>query len=307
MTKDMLGANAGLVVAVVLWGAQVPLINFIADRYDPYFLAMLRFAGAAPLLLLALKLSERGPVLRGLNIGWIFALGAAVAAFGTLYTAGIAWSHPLTAAVLSAMSPITATLVAWAVLGSRPSRLLAFAILIVASGGVLSTVDFTQADMFGLRGGEPLILAGAACWSWFSIEAQRRLPGASQIRISALAVSAASFYLIIVYLVAGAAGLTRGSLTDATTADAGVFAMMIFGVAFLGIFLWNYGVARLGIVVASLYLNLIPLAALSVSLALGYHPRGEQLLGGAVVLAGVTLAQLGPRIFQSPPTSGISS
>lgn len=303
----MFGATGGLVLTMIAWGAQVPLISLISDRYDPYMLAAIRFAGGAPLLLLVLRLTERGPLFAGLPLRWLAGLGVAVAAFGTLYTAGIANAHPVTAAVLSAMSPATATLVAWAVLGSRPTLLTTVAVVVVALGGVLATVDFDYPETFRLRGGEVLILIGSACWSWYSIEAQRRLPGASQLRITATVMSVAAVFLAIIYVCAGAAHVTRGSLGDATPADLGIFAMMIVGVVVVGSFFWNYGVARLGVVIASMYLNLIPVIALLVSISLGYHVRFEQLLGGGIVLAGVTLAQAGPQILRFRRRQGAES
>ena len=55
---------------------------------------------------------------------------------------------------------------------------------------------------------------------------------------------------------------------------------------------WNYGVRLIGVVVATLYLNLIPLATLATAMLLGIEPRPLQLVGGAIVLAGVVQAQL---------------
>lgn len=292
----MIRANLGLLLTVLIWGAQVPLINLMAERYDPYLLALIRYAGAVPLLLVALRLTERGPLLAGLSLRWLLSLGAAVAAFGTLYTLGVALSHPVTAAVMGAMSPAIAALVAWAVLRSPPSVRVAAALLLVAAGGLLTTVDLSYAGTFRLRGGEGLILLASACWSWYSIEAQRRLKGASQMRISALTLIFTSVVLLAVYGVAAALGQTYGALGQATLADCGAFALFIVGVVMIGLLLWNFGVSRLGVVVASMYLNLIPIAALLVALALGYEPRLEQLVGGAIVLAGVVLAQYGHRL-----------
>ena len=137
---------------------------------------------------------------------------------------------------------------------------------------------------------------GPVCWSWYSIEAQRRLKGASQIRISALTLIFTTFFLLLAYGLAAAFGQTYGSVMDATLTDLGAFALFIVGVVLIGLLLWNFGVSRLGVVVASMYLNLIPVAAVLAALALGYRPRGEQLIGGAVVLSGVVLAQYGHRL-----------
>ena len=58
------------------------------------------------------------------------------------------------------------------------------------------------------------------------------------------------------------------------------------------VFLWNFGVSRLGVVVASLFLNLVPVSAVLIAAAMGTAPTLTQLVGGLLVLAGVLQAQL---------------
>jgi drug/metabolite transporter (DMT)-like permease len=70
-----------------------------------------------------------------------------------------------------------------------------------------------------------------------------------------------------------------------------IFLYMGAFVAGIGVMMWNFGVQRLGIVIASIYLNLIPVVAVSITVALGTRPRVEQLAGGVLVLAGVGLGQ----------------
>jgi drug/metabolite transporter (DMT)-like permease len=59
--------------------------------------------------------------------------------------------------------------------------------------------------------------------------------------------------------------------------------------------LWNYGVSRLGVTVATLQLNLEPVFAVLVGVALGAAAGWLQILGGLVVLAGVIWVQMAPR------------
>lgn len=54
---------------------------------------------------------------------------------------------------------------------------------------------------------------------------------------------------------------------------------------------WNPGVKRLGVAVASMHLNLIPLVAALTAVSPGFEPRVEQLVGGLLVVAGVLQAQ----------------
>jgi drug/metabolite transporter (DMT)-like permease len=55
----------------------------------------------------------------------------------------------------------------------------------------------------------------------------------------------------------------------------------------VGGILWNFGVSRIGIVRASLYLNLIPISGLLCAAAFGNYPSLRQLAGCLLVLLGV--------------------
>ena len=59
-----------------------------------------------------------------------------------------------------------------------------------------------------------------------------------------------------------------------------------------GLLGWNYGVRQLGVVVASLFLNFVPAFTILITTLQGRPPTTMQLLGGALVLAGVLQSQL---------------
>jgi drug/metabolite transporter (DMT)-like permease len=60
----------------------------------------------------------------------------------------------------------------------------------------------------------------------------------------------------------------------------------------LGNVLWNIGVARLGIAAGGMWQNTVPVFAVLISLVgYGVVPTASQVLGGAVVLAGVAWMQ----------------
>ena len=60
----------------------------------------------------------------------------------------------------------------------------------------------------------------------------------------------------------------------------------------LGNFFWHYGVSRIGVVVASMFNNLLPVAAVAVTVLMGGRFTWWQLLGAAVILVGVFSAQM---------------
>jgi len=59
----------------------------------------------------------------------------------------------------------------------------------------------------------------------------------------------------------------------------------------LGGLFWNIGANRLGVAVASLWVNLVPFFAILWSMAYGFRPNAYQIVGGLVALAGVVYMQ----------------
>jgi drug/metabolite transporter (DMT)-like permease len=291
----MLLANLGLLVTAFAWGSQIPLMTVLFQHWDPYFLAAVRYVLAVPVLLLILAIVEplRG-IGRALAGRRLWMLGVLLGAFVPLYSLGIAHSNPNTAAILSAAGPVVAAVVAWAGFRIPLERAMPPAIVLAAAGGALATYDRSRADdLFDLRGGELLIILASAIWACYSLAAQRWLAGWSQLRISALTLLPGAVVACGVYLVSAAVEVTPlppPAPRDAV--DVGLLAWLVLVSVVAGTLGWNYGVRHLGVVVASLYLNLIPLFAIAIATILGTPPTAMQVLGGALVLSGVMQSQL---------------
>ena len=303
----MLAANSGLLLTMLIWGAFIPVLNLVFDRWDPWSLAAIRYWIALPFLALVIWLRGNKPLLppgmdwRRLAIIGGFGFGG----FGGLYTLGVAYANPITAAIFSAAAPAVAMLVAWWGYGSRPAPGTGLALLLAFAGGLMAMVDWQRAgNPFDLQGGEIFLLLSSVCWTWYSIEAQRTLPGLSQLQITFLTMIPAAAVLTGAYLLAAFLGAAHLPMPEPTPLDWLLFFYMGIGVAGIGVMAWNFGVQRLGVVIASIYLNLIPVVAVSISIAFGTRPRLEQLLGGVLVLAGVVLAQL--RSFAQKRADGAS-
>ena len=287
-------ANLGLLATMLIWGAFIPALNLVFDRWDPWSLAVIRYWIALPLLGFAIRLGRTGSLLPGgLNWRRLFLVGGlGFGGFGGLYTLGVAHSNPITAAILSAATPLIAALVARFGYGTSFAPGARSALLLAFCGGLLAMVDWrATGNPLKLQGGEILLIMAAICWSWYSVEAQRVLTGLSQIQITFLTMIPAAAVLTATYLIAGMVGAAHLPMPRPTGGDLLLFLYMGVFVAGIGVMMWNFGVQRLGIVIASIYLNLIPVVAVSITVALGTRPRAEQLAGGVLVLAGVGLAQ----------------
>lgn len=292
----MLRANLGLLFTVFTWGTMIPCINFMVPRWEPFFLTTSRYLVAAPIFLLIVALIERRPGLARALVDWrIWVLGAiGVGLFGPLLLVGIAWSHPITAAVLAAMAPALNAAVAWLGFGEPLERSALPAMGLAVAGGLIATYDPAGAEgPFALRGGEILVIAGTICWAWYSLAAQRWLPGWSQLRVAGTTIATGSVCSALIYCLAAATGLAPFlPAMPLSAVDAGLFAWMTIGPVIIGFFLWHYAVRRMGFVVASLFLNLVPVVAVLLTTLQGVYPTAMQLAGGTLVLAGVLHSQL---------------
>ena len=75
-----------------------------------------------------------------------------------------------------------------------------------------------------------------------------------------------------------------------SSAIGGVLSSLGIGLAYL---IWYYGVRQIGNTRTATYSNLVPVVALAAAwIQLGEVPAAGQLLGAAVILGGITLAQV---------------
>jgi drug/metabolite transporter (DMT)-like permease len=87
------------------------------------------------------------------------------------------------------------------------------------------------------------------------------------------------------------AGLAGGLPDTISTLSIGYLVWVcVFGVA-VAVLMWNYGVSRLSLPIASLHMNAAPVVAVLTSWALGRPPTALQVLGGVVVLSGIVYMQ----------------
>jgi len=292
----MLAANLGMLLVALSWGTMIPSMTHLLVGWDPFFLAAARYCMPIPPMLLLLRVVEgRSPWFAGMAPWRWWLLGTVgIGLFAPLFTVGIQHSNPVTAVILSASSPVVTAFVGWIAYRLPMPRKMIPGILLTIIGCAYATYDPTLSGTpFDIRGGELFIIAAQACWAWYSITAQRWLLGCSQIRITTMTTVTASATLIGAYLVAslfGAAQLPPAVPTSAF--DYGLFIWLALVPVMIGNILWHYGVNKLGAVIAALFMNLMPITAILITATMGIAPTMQQMIGGALVLAGIMLAQL---------------
>lgn len=283
-------AGAGLVLTMVMWGSMFPSIKIMLQVWDAFSVSALRFLIGTLVLWATLLYVERGSSLDLDARHW--KLGGLIAVFATFFTLGIHHSDLVSAALISALGPFIATVLAWLIYREPPPKGIWLSIPLAVAGAVLAAQGENVGGGLGFRGGELFLIAGQISWSLYSLASQRWLRGGSQIRITTTTMATATVFLTLF-----AGGVMGLGFVPPLRLDPGPEALLVLLwvgaiASTVGIFFWNIGVRELGAAVSTLYINLVPVFAVLFGLALGARPTGLQLVGGAMVIAAVAQMQI---------------
>ncbi|HEX4569648.1 MAG TPA: DMT family transporter [Dongiaceae bacterium] len=297
--RGELAASAGLLFTAIAWGTMVPLTAVLLQDLPPFVIAAGRYSMAALVLAAIVAARERAPVLPlGLPWGRVMLLGGAgIGGFATCYTFGIGYSGPIAAAAILATQPVVAALMEWLATRRAIGGRMLIAVTLAVLGGLLVAFGGRDARASSAHGGEALLVIALVCWTWYSMKAQAWLAplGIGQLRITLLTSGAAGLLLWLVYAVTAGLGLQPLPAGFPGAGHLGMLLWLAVGPTAIAIFTWNYGTGRLGIMAASLFLNLSPVFAALLGMALGAEPSWAELVGGGIAIGGVLLLQLGGR------------
>jgi drug/metabolite transporter (DMT)-like permease len=285
--------HLAILTTVVLWGSLIPLLDILLVHFDVYALSAIRYGAAGILLLGGLVVIGGGAWLRRLPLGKVFLLGAGgICGFGTFYTLAIHTTAPGMAIVVASATPAISAAFAAIAYGFPFEKGAGIAFLLAAVGAVTASLGRHGAEYsFDLRGGEVLFVIAAICWAWYSINAQRWLADFSQWHLTAATMASAGIGVLLVFLVA--AGFHAAHIPARPPNH--ILAVLVFvtlGSTLTGVLCWNFAVAQLGVIIASLYLNLLPVIGMMTAAAIGHPPTAMQLIGCAIVIVGIAQLQL---------------
>jgi len=290
--------NLNLVYALVtgsafFWGANFVLAGPVMADLPPLWAAALRFAlGSVVMFAIARwqgeNLADRARTFAGRYV----LLGAVgIGAFNILFFYALKNTSAVNAALIMATNPLLTTLLAAALLGEQPStrQLAGLPLALVGVGVVVSKGNIGQLSSLHVAHGDLLMLAADFAWAMYNVLGRRYMPKDSAIANTTLVMAAGAALLLIVALSSGALPHLPGfKATLALTA-------MTVGGTVLAYLFWNTGIARLGAGRTALFLNLVPVFTMLLETASGTIPVPAQLIGGLLVLGGISLTMLPQR------------
>jgi drug/metabolite transporter (DMT)-like permease len=282
-----------ITASAFFWGANFVLAGPVLVDLSPLWAAALRFVLGALLMFGIAR--WRGENLGGLarTHAWVYLLIGAIGigAFNLLFFSALQHTSAVNAALIMATNPLLTTLLAAAMLGERVnSRQMAsiplalLGVMVVVSGGKLHRLIAVH----DLRG-DLLMLGANFAWAFYNVLGRRYLPKASAIANTSLLMTAGAVLLVI-------AAVSSGSIPHLPGLKASLaLGMMVVGGTILAYLFWAIGIARLGASHTALFLNLVPVFAMLLGIISGVLPTMPQIIGGMLVISGISLSMLPKR------------
>ena len=279
---------SGLAV-VVLWASAFPAIQVAAPELGVVGLSFVRLSVAlAALLLFAFISRIRVPRLR--DLGWIVAAGFfGMTAYQLLLNESELHVPAGTASIIVAAAPLVSVSVARILFRERVT-----AMTITGSAVALAGVLVVCLSRAGLSLSASVWIAVAAMVvQGIYHPLQRPLLRTYTALEVATYTMVAGTVMTMPLVPFGWEQLTQASTT-------GWAAAIYLGLlpSALGFVLWAYAVSRLSVALSTSLLYLVPPVAVLIAWAwLGEIPLPSELLGGAIVIAGVGIISQGPRLL----------
>ncbi|MBS0526846.1 MAG: DMT family transporter [Proteobacteria bacterium] len=301
--SHLLGAFAAMLFVGASWGANLPVTKVMLGYFDLVPMAAVRTAAATAALGVLLWLVEGRRALRiDLPFGRFVALGFMMGGFFAVYAFGIWLSNPITAALVGVAGPLVSAATVWLVTRQAFDPGFGVALSLTVTGGlILASSTVLGGGEATFRGGEIIVLLSNGLWTLYSIKAQAWFDRASQLHRAYVASLSALGWLILFGVAMVASGWSRSPFG---VGDRWVWTQLIATAVLasgMGGYFWNVGAARLGVAIASLWVNLVPFFAVLWSMAYGFVPNIYQIVGGLVALSGVVYMQV--RKLQTPITA----
>lgn len=291
--RDTLVGLSAFLITSIFWGANVPVTAVLFGTFDPYWMQIWRvLIGTVALAAIVVALQGVKALAIPISAGRFVMLGLGISLFLLVYNVGLRYTNAITAAAVMVGSPVYTALFLRAFNGTPFDKGFWVAALLTAIGGTIAVLGRADAAGLSLQGGEPLIALSVVFWALYSLAAQKWFVSAeTQIRRTYVSTLSAVGCSVVLWSLCRMAGIAGPPNTEPGTEAVVMLVTIAILATAVGGVTWNIGVSRLGIAAGSLWQNAVPVFAVLIAMAFGIHPTGQQILGGAIVMAGVAYMQ----------------
>jgi drug/metabolite transporter (DMT)-like permease len=283
-------AASALLAMVLIWALNFSIAKDALSRVPPLAFNALRFPFAAAVVTLAM-LRRSGFRLPDPRDWWrIVGLGVlGNVVYQLCFIFGLEHSRAGTASVLLAGTPIVTGLMSAAVGHERTGGRVWIGATATVIGIVIVVLSGRSGAGEDTLLGSGLMVAATFSWAAYSVASRPLIA-----KYGALPITTWMLWIGMVALVL--LGLREAvALQPASLLPRDWFAIIYAGAFSIGVayVLWSYGVRHLGATRTATFSNLVPVFALVAAwLLLSERPSAGQVAGAAVIITGVTFAQL---------------
>jgi len=297
--------DVAMLLLVVVWGVNFPIIKAVFEELPPFAFNGLRFAIAAVCLLGVSRWRDGPWRIEPGHVPGLALLGLiGHAGYQSLFIAGLARTTASHSSIILSMVPLFVGVLGVALGLERPGPrmwaglLLAFAgvVILVRSRAGLGAGDATVA-------GDLITLAGAICWAAYTVLSRPWLAHHSPLRLTTVTL----IFGLPVILASAMPGLLRVEWRAVSLHAWGALAFSSIFAVVVSYVIWYSSVQAVGSARTAAFSNLIPIVALVSSWVMLREPLGvPQITGTAVVLLGVWLARSG-RVLLGATRTAVAS
>lgn len=300
-------AFGAVVAAALFWSSSYAVTKRVLEDVGPLSIGAIRFTAAAGLLGIMVRLRRRGsaaaarPDARQRRLIYLSGL-LGITAYFVLENIGVELSTASDASLIVATYPLMTMLLELLVLRARMPLLRVGGVLLATVGAVLVVRNGAEVGGSARWSGDLLLLLGGLVWAGYNVLGKYAGRGQDALNLT--------FH----QTVAGAAGFVLASLLEAgdwrmpSGTSSALLTYLAVACSVGGFLLYNYGLRRMTSSVAVNILNSVPVfGVLGAVLINGESVRFAQVLGGAVIVAGVALGVVEQRTGAGPVVVGEST
>jgi drug/metabolite transporter (DMT)-like permease len=273
-----------LTLAPLFWAGNFVFGRPLSEALPPFGINLIRWLLACAILVpLTLYLEGRFPrPARHLWTGLVVMALTGVLLFNSLVYLSLGYTTSTNAALINGATPIlTIVIAAMAGFDRLTGRRMA------GVGWIVSRGSLEALSSFAFNRGDLVMLVAALLWAIYTVLVIRVTRVMSPLAVTTIAAVLALPLSALI-----------GGYELATQPIGEITAVVILGLVYVGVvasvgafLFWSIGVKGIGAARASVFLNLIPVfTALIAAIALNERPGLPQLVGGLLVICGVTLA-----------------
>jgi drug/metabolite transporter (DMT)-like permease len=299
-SSQQLALAAGLLV-VVVWGANFTVQKALFDVLPPAAFLFARYL-LMPLCAALLLMHSNGwrwlrlPRRDALQLAWLGILAHTLHV--SMVTFGIHWSTAFSSALIMACAPVFTLLILHHSGTERLRRPQVLGVVLACGGVLMFLSDKLLGRQWAATGGDLMMLFAASLFSYYTVMTKPLIQRHGGVAVMAYATVAGSPLLVLL----GLPTAWNAPWDEMRTFHWFLLLWAAFVSAFLGWLVWGWVNAHRGVGRTAPLQYLMPLVAGVVAwLATGERFTAAKIIGAAVTLGGVALAQFATRDAREAP------